>query len=193
MSTEEKIIQAAEKVFLRDGYDGARMKVIAEEAGLNKALLHYYFRSKENLFEKIAKAKMQEFLPTLGAVLFTDISLIEKLEHFIDRYLDLLSQNPYMPLFLINTVHKDPDFIRNLPKEFLQGFLGYFKLEINKGNIRNIDPRQFILSLIAMCIFPFVAKPIAKHMFDMEEGQYQQFLEDRRGELKTYVRTLLSN
>ena len=191
MKTEEKIIQAAEAVFMRDGYDGARMEKIAREAGINKALLHYYFRSKDNLFEKIVRSKIRDFLPSLGAIVYTDISLIEKLEHFVDRYIDLLSENPYLPLFLINTVHRDPDFTKELPREFKQDFLTYFQLEVKKGTIRNVDGRQFLISIIAMCAFPFLAKPVACHMFGMNEEEYSRFIEERRKELKSYIRTLL--
>ena len=192
MTTEEKIIKAAETVFLKDGYDGARMERIAREAGINKALLHYYFRSKENLFEKIVRSKINDFLPSLGAVIFTDISLVEKVEYFIERYIELLVDKPYLPMFLINTVHRNPDFIAELPREFMQGFLGYFQMEVEKGTVRNIDPKQFILSVMSMCIFPFMAKPVARHMFDMNEEEYKTFLEERKEELKSYVRILLA-
>ncbi len=192
MTTEEKIIEAAEAIFIRDGYDGARMQDIATSAGINKALLHYYFRSKENLFQKIFRAKLGTFLPKVGAILFTEISLIEKIEHLIEKYLDFLSKNPFLPIFIFQTVHRNPEFVVDLPKDVMLSLVDYFNMEIEKGSIRRVDPLQFIPSLIGMCIFPFLARPIVQHMLNLDDPSYQALLASREEELKKYVRSILA-
>lgn len=178
-------------MFIRNGYDGARMQDIATNAGINKALLHYYFRSKENLFEKIFQSKLKDFLPKLSTILFSEVSLIEKMELFVDQYMDLLTKNPYLPIFVLQTVHKNPDFIKELPKEIMQGLIEYFNGEIEKGKIKKVDPEQFIPSLIGMCVFPFAANPVIKHMFAFDNKQFDQFIQQRKKALKAYVRAIL--
>src|SRR6478735_10691909 len=94
LSTEEKILNAAKKVFLTKGMDGARMQDIADKAGINKALLHYYFRSKDKLFERIFIEEAQKFMPRVTHIMLSEMTLFEKIEKFVGEYIDTLIQNP---------------------------------------------------------------------------------------------------
>jgi TetR/AcrR family transcriptional regulator len=191
LNTEEKILQAAEGVFVRDGFDGARMQDIADEAGINKAMLHYYFRSKQKLFEEVFRSKILDFLPQVGAKFFSDAPVMEKIEFFIDSYLELLSRNPSIPVFVLCTLNKKPGLIQNFPYQVFQGILEYFQMEIEKGTIRKVDPRQFFLTLLGMCVFPYLSKPVASHMMQLNDEEYFALLQDRREELIRYVRAIL--
>lgn len=193
ISTEEKILNAAEKVFLRDGYDGSRMQDIADVAGINKALLHYYFRSKDKLFEKVFDAKIQGFFPQVDEVFNQDILFIDKIYFFIEGYIDLLRKNPYLPLFVLNTVNnKDKsEFIKKMPIHLSRKVVESYHIDLKKGTVRALNPAQFIISLMGMCIFPFLAKPILLDMFKADNATFDAIMQDRIQELKLYVKLIL--
>ncbi|WP_298348825.1 TetR/AcrR family transcriptional regulator [Runella sp.] len=193
ISTEEKILKAAEEVFIRDGYDGSRMQDIADVAGINKALLHYYFRSKDKLFEKVFDAKIQGFFPQVDEVFNQDILFIDKIYFFIEGYIELLRKNPYLPLFVLNTVNsKDKsEFIKKLPIQLSRKVAESYQTDLKKGRVRMLNPAQFIISLMGMCIFPFLAKPILLDMFQADNVTFDALMQDRIQELKTYIKLIL--
>ncbi len=190
-TNETKILIAAEKEFIQKGYDGARMQKIADEAGINKAMLHYYFRSKEKLFTQVLLVKITEFLPKVGAAFHSENTLVKKIEIFVDSYLGLLADNPRLPMFVLSSIQKNPDFLRHIPNHFIQGIIEYFQLEIDNGNVNPVDPRHFILSIIGMCIFPYIGRPMAQHLLSMTDSEYQVFLESRKPELLKYIHAVL--
>lgn len=193
ISTEEKILKAAEEVFIRDGYDGSRMQDIADVAGMNKALLHYYFRSKDKLFEKVFDAKIKGFFPQVDEVFNQDILFIDKIYFFIEGYIELLRKNPYLPLFVLNTVNnKDKsEFIKKMPIELSRKVIQSYQIDLKKGTVRTVNPAQFIISLMGMCIFPFLAKPILLDMFKADNAAFDALMQDRIQELKMYVKLIL--
>lgn len=193
ISTEEKILKAAEEVFIRDGYDGSRMQDIADVAGMNKALLHYYFRSKDKLFEKVFDAKIQGFFPQVDEVFNQDIPFIDKIYFFIEGYIELLRKNPYLPLFVLNTVNsKDKsEFIKKMPIQLSRKVAESYQNDLKKGAVRVLNPAQFIISLMGMCIFPFLAKPILLDMFKADNATFDALMQDRIQELKLYVKLIL--
>ena len=115
-ATELKILAAARKVFIRKGLDGARMQEIANEAGINKALVHYYFRNKQKLFEAVFIEAFGKFLPQVSEVIMQEISLIEKIEAVVSRYIDFLQKNPYLPNFVLNELSHEPGNLIKLMK-----------------------------------------------------------------------------
>lgn len=193
ISTEEKILKAAEEVFIRDGYDGSRMQDIADVAGINKALLHYYFRSKDKLFEKVFDAKIQGFFPQVDEVFNQDIPFIDKIYFFIEGYIELLRKNPYLPLFVLNTVNsKDKsEFIKKMPIVLSRRLAESYQTDLKKGIVRALNPAQFIMSLMGMCVFPFLAKPILLDMFHADNVTFDALMQDRIQELKLYVKLIL--
>ena len=117
LTTEERILTAARQVFLSRGMDGARMQDIADEAGINKALLHYYFRSKDQLFERIFLEVANAFLPKVFAILDSDLTLFEKIERFCKEYISQVMTTPYVPIFILNEINRQP-------QEFLKKVFG---------------------------------------------------------------------
>ena len=113
-STEKQILEAAQKVFVLKGFDGARMQEIADEAGINKSLLHYYFRSKENLFESIFIDAFMKVQANLADLVSSDRPFLEKIQNFIDLYLDILTANPYLPAFVSHEVNRNPEKILSI-------------------------------------------------------------------------------
>lgn len=183
-TTEEKIYEAARRIFILKGMEGARMQEIADEAGLNKALLHYYFRSKENLFKAVFKDIFTKFFNKVRDTLFSEISAKEKLIVFIDNYINLIQANPYVPQFIINEINRDPLVLKSLMFESgiePQKILELFFNEIHMNNLSKIDPRHIVISLLGMLIFPFIARPLLQMIyFNDDQKAYNQFLNERK-------------
>lgn len=193
LSTEERILEAAKKVFMRDGLHGSRMETIAQEAGVTKASLHYYFRSKEKLFEVIFDQIKTNVLPRIAGVFSSDIDVFEKIKYFVESYIDLVIENPYLPLFIVNELNKNPEkFIETTQMVerihlFLLKFVQQLLEEIEKGNIRPIHPLHLVINVMSMCVFPFLAKPMLQQVGGMNDEQYRVFLLERKKVVVDFV------
>lgn len=190
-STEEKILIAARKIFIAKGMSGARMQDIADELGMNKALLHYYFKSKEQLFSVIFKETIEKFIPKIKILLNSDKNLYEKIELFCDEYISMAIESPYIPLFILNEMNKQPaKFIAKIFKGELLD-LSKFSLqieeEIKKGKIRHISPSNLIMNMLGMCIFPFIAKPMLSATLGLDELQFQLTMQQRKKEIPKFI------
>lgn len=187
-STEEKIYEAARKIFIQKGMEGARMQEIADEASINKALLHYYFRSKENLFKAVFKDIFSKFLLKTRESFQSDRPDKEKIMGLIESYIDLIHANPYVPQFIINEINRDPKVLKDLmfetgiePQEILRIF-------VKRSEKINIDPRHIIVSILGMVIFPIAAKPLVKMVyFNNDQESYQIFLNERKSIIKQMI------
>jgi TetR/AcrR family transcriptional regulator len=190
-TTEEKIYEAARQIFILKGMEGARMQEIADEAGINKALLHYYFRNKENLFKAVFKDTFTKFFSKVRSTLISDIPAKEKLTVFIDNYVDMIQTNPYVPQFIINEINRDPQVLKTLmfesgiePRKILELFLN----EVQSNNMSKLDPRHIVISLLGMLIFPFVARPLLQVIyFNDDKEAYDRFLCERKAIVKDMI------
>lgn len=190
-TTEEKILAAAKKVFIRSGMAGARMQDIADEAGINKALLHYYFKNKEQLFEKIFLELSQRFWPQLNSIFESDASLFEKIELFCSAYIDKIVDNPYIPLFVLHEMNQRPvEFIKRMFHRKLPDpspLLKQIKAEVDAGRIKPINPAQLMMNMVSMCIFPFIAKPMMVSVMRLNEKSFRELMEQRKKEVPKFV------
>jgi AcrR family transcriptional regulator len=194
MTTEEKILFAAEQEFILNGYDGARMQAIADNAGINKAMLHYYFRSKEILFEKIFEEKINLVFPAMGEKLSLKNSFLEKLDVFIDEYFELLIKLPFLPLFVLTNINKTENskFLKKLPINYLKEFfLNSFFESQQRNEIKDVNPFQFAFSVMGMIVFPFAAKPALMKFSGMDTKDFDELMLSRKEEIKLYVRLIL--
>ena len=192
VNTEEKILNAAKEVFVSKGKDGTRMQEIADKAGINKSLLHYYYRNKEKLFGAVFQFAFKQFAPKIMSVFNDDGDLFVQIETFISLYIDMISKNPFIPMFILNEVNKkDTSFVVNVikavginPNQYRERIYN----EINKGTIREIDPNQLIVNIIAMCLFPFIGRPIIQIIvFEDSNEDYEKFLKSRKKEVTDFV------
>ena len=190
-NTEEKILQAAQSVFIKKGMDGARMQEIANEAGINKALLHYYFRTKEKLFEAIFKTVFSQILPNIMEMVHSELPIEEKLEIFIDKYISLLMRNPFVPTFILKEMNRNPDFLASILKNNglkPEMIFSMFEKEMEAGRIVKMDPRDLLVNILGLCIFPIAAKPLmAIMLFDGDKKAYNTFLEKRKNTIKEFI------
>lgn len=190
--TEEVILDAARKVFVRDGMMGARMQDIADEAGINKALLHYYFRNKELLFEKIFLDAAQQIFPRMNAVFQSEVPLLQKIENFVEAYITVVMENPYLPIFVLNEINRDPErFLKKLwpnhSKPNPAPLLKQIQEEVAAGRIKPIDPASLLVNMISLVVFPFVGRPMIQHMIGMDKKQFAAFMQQRKQELSRFI------
>ncbi len=191
LSTEEKILNAAKKVFLTKGMDGARMQDIADEAGINKAMLHYYFRSKDKLFEQIFMEVASAFLPKIFTILESKTTLFQKIELFCSEYISQEIKTPYVPIFILNEINRQP-------KAFLKKVLGTHKppvgkvitqieKEIKAGIIKPVEPLQLLMNVLSLCIFPFLASPMIQLIAGIDSKQFNDLMEKRKKEVPRLI------
>jgi TetR/AcrR family transcriptional regulator len=189
--TEERIFEAAKNVFVKKGLNNSRMQEIAQEAGMNKALLHYYYRSKEKLFEAVFNSIMKRVIPPIAEMLEKKIPLFEKIEFIVDRYINSLISNPQIPVFFIQEIQRNPQRIVEIIKKYglrPEVFFQQIEDEIKAGNIIDIKPQQLIVNLLSMCVFPFAARPVVQGMiFDNDKKKYDQFLIERKKEVSKFI------
>ncbi len=189
-NTESQILKAAREVFIAKGLDGARMQEIADHAGINKALLHYYFRTKEKLFEAVFSEVAANLFPAMKQVLAAEICIKEKIVLFVKVYLKGIGENPFIPAFVINTLNSNPDrFLKHLRKTGIdpRHIQKQIDTEAAQGLIRPIKAEHLMVNLIAMCIFPFVARPIVQTIFVMNDEEYRIYLDSRQNEIIDFV------
>src|ERR1700710_2941246 len=191
ISTEEKIKEAARTVFTRKGFAATRTRDIAEEAGLNLALLNYYFRSKEKLFEIVMLEKMQVFFGFIGPIIYNEKTSIEiKVDGIVSQYVDMLQTNPDIPFFVMGEARNNPAILSNaMPrKDFLKNSVFIKQLKEKKPDQ---DPYQFLLNMLAMVIFPFLMRPVFQKITDMEDAKFKQMMNERRKLVPVWCKALL--
>src|SRR5262245_43151904 len=190
-TTEQKILSAAKKVFMKEGMAGARMQDIADEAGINKAMLHYYFRSKEKLFEKIFTELSQHFFPRVVKIFESNEPLFRKIEQFVAEYIDQMRQTPYLPIFVLNEVNRQPEtFIKKMMgnhKLPVKKFIDDVRAEVAKGIIKPFNPLQLLLNIVSLCVFPFVARPMFQLVTNIDKTMFDKILEQRKGEVAKFI------
>jgi len=190
-NTEQKILEAASRVFLKKGMAGARMQEIADEAGINKSLLHYYYRNKDKLFMSVFHLAIQDFIPGILDILNSEIPIFQKLQRFIHEYMRVLLGNPFVPMFILHELQRDPERLFYVFKDAgiePSRVLTEFEKSVKQGEIKNIDPRHLIVNLLSLCIFPVAARPMMQQMlFDNDAPAYEAFLEERKEVVSEFV------
>ncbi len=189
--TEDHILTAAEKVFQRKGMDGARMQEIANEAGINKAMLHYYYRSKRFLFEAVFSKAFSIIAPEINRVVNEDIPLFDKIVKFTNSYIDFIQKHPYLPNFIIQELNRDSEFIKVLQskKGFpdFRNFQAQVEQEVREGKIRPIKAEQLFIHILSLNIFPFLAAPLLKGFLKINDRTYTELMEDRKLEVSKLI------
>ena len=194
--TEALILQAAEREFLEKGYSGAKTTAIAQAAGVTHAMLHYYFRTKEKLFEKIVADKMDKLKRVMfGVIGNPDLPLRERLKQGVEQHFDFIAENPNLPRFIFNELHEHPeriDQVKNSIASIAAKAITTLQNEIDRkaasGECRPVDARMLMLDIASLNLFPFVAAPLISSSFGkLFEGR-DEFLEMRK---KENVRTVL--
>lgn len=192
VTTELKIKGAAQKIFLERGFDGARMQDIADEAGVNKAMLNYYFRSKQALFEIIFFEKVGLLFGNLIKIMISGMPFDRKVEEFVHTEITLLSEYPILPIFVVNELHKNPNLLAEKINfiqidQVIMGLKSQFQKEIDEGKIRDVPFHHFMINLISLCIFPYLARPIIKYIFSVDDESFFALMEERKIHVSNFL------
>jgi TetR/AcrR family transcriptional regulator len=183
--TEEKIFEAATDVFVEKGMDGARMQDIATHAGINKALLHYYFRTKDQLFNAVFEMIAGKIFKRFAPVFDESLTLEEKIRFFYKEHIAFLQANPRLPGFLLNEVNRNPERIKKLLKnvDFEGIWLKMYnqhKEEFIRYNITKESMPQLMISIAALSVFPFAARGILEGILDKTGHSFNEYMEERK-------------
>ena len=202
ISTEIRILEAAHKVFVKKGYAAARMEDIAKEAGINRALLHYYFRSKDKMFDIIFNQHFGEVLSGLGEMIKTEMSFEQRLKGIIEVYHNKFTSHPDLPLFVIHELAQNPkrlvELIEKLPvgedgskAKLAVAFKAIVQKEVNAGRIKPIDGMQLLMNILALIIYPFIAKPIFQFVMQINDNDYKSMLSKRKEGIFEFIMNAL--
>jgi AcrR family transcriptional regulator len=196
--TEQRILDAAHSVFMKTGTAGARMQQIARAAGVNSALLHYYFRSKDRLAEAVFHRAAAQLFPTVIGVLASDRPLAEKVTAVVEIELDRLSRTPYLPAYIISELAHHPQRITQLisamtgsqpealGRKLIRVVGEQIDEEVRARRMRPIAPQQFLVNLLSLCIFPFAARPMISALMGLDDKAFARFIRERRETLPAF-------
>jgi len=196
--TERRILDAAHAVFVRRGTAGARTQEIAREAGVNSALLHYYFRTKDRLAVAVFQRAASQLLPVVIGVLGSDAALEEKVAQVVEIELRQLTKTPYLPGYILSELTHHPERAAQLfssiagaaPSEVGGRVFKVLRSQINArvraGRMHPISPEQFAINLLALCVFPFAARPMVMALTGLDERGFTRFIDRRRRELAPF-------
>ena len=191
LSTEEKFKEAARIVFTKKGYAATKTRDIAEQAGLNLALLNYYFRSKEKLFEIIMIEKVQQLFAFISPALNNpDTSLEEKIDWVAINYIEMLTKNPDLPIFVLSEIRSNPERFAKIIQLNTFVLKSHFVKQLAERK-PGIDPVQLFLNFLGMLIFPFIAKPVFHSTSAMSDDMFNQLLEDRKTLVPKWMKLML--
>ncbi len=187
---ETKIINAATKVFTRNGFAGTSMQHIADEAEISRPSLNYYFRTKDKLFELVFNRVTETVVPTFMKVIVSDVPVKEKFIQFIDDFFNMLINNPFIPLFVLHEIAVNPSLmINSFRREGFKPETFFLEIEsaMENGILKKTDPRNLMINLLGLIIFPFVAQPIIQGLlFDNDKDSFAAFVIQRKKYLKEF-------
>ncbi len=195
-TTEERILEAAKKVFHSKGFDGARMQEIADEAGVNKSLVHYYFRNKDNLFNAVFEDAFGKLLAKLNEIFLSDLPIATKIETFVTYYITFLSRNSYLPLFILNCLSEKPELIKTiLTRKQLSPdhMLARIREQVRSELHLDIDPFHIYINILSLSIFPVLAKPLLMSIFGLSNEQLAVFYEERKTIVPEFILNALKS
>ena len=190
-TTEIQILNAAKTVFQQKGMDGSRMQEIADEAGINKAMLHYYYRSKQILFEAVFNHAFALLAPQLNKILNDDSSIEEKIRNFTSNYISFVNKHPYLPNFVIQEINRNPGFVLKMKLNSgfpnIEKFKEQVKKDVENGIIKPIKAEQLFINILSLSVFPFVATPLIKAFINTDDQGFKFLMEERKTEVANFM------
>jgi AcrR family transcriptional regulator len=199
VDAKSRILDAADEIFVRRGIDGARMQEIADHAGVNKALLHYYFRSKAQLARAVWFRIASSFAPGILQMMASDLPLDDKIDRFVDAYHNTLTRHPYLMAYVIGEAARHPDLVEDFytPERRRAARLMIDKLQeqiddcVSAQKTASLSAEQFIVTLAGSCLFPFAARPAIAQLLGLRSTGQREFMGRRRTELPAFLKRAL--
>lgn len=196
ITTEDKILASAKKVFYQKGLKGARMQEIADDAGVNKAMLHYYFRSKEKLFDKIFEQSVKSVTPALMSAFLEEAPLQTKIKRLVEMMIDLFLEEPYLSNFIVNELSQNPEKLFLNVLDYEGGLIGkiiplineQIQAEIEKGNVKaEIRSAELILNIMSLCLFPVMAQSVLQKTLGIDDERMERFMSKRKQTVTQFI------
>jgi len=196
-STEERIKEAAKRLFTQKGFAAVKTRDIAEESGINLALLNYYFRSKQRLFDIIMMENMQQFIQgTIMKISESNIGIAEKIETVVIAYIDMITANPYLPIFVMNQMQNVPsklvEKMEPVMKPIRANFIKQLEEAMEKGEIAKIHPFHFMANLVGLTIFPFIGKPLLQRVSGVTNEEFATLMQERKKLVPKWINMILN-
>ncbi len=195
-NAEERIKEAARKMFTEKGYAATRTRDIAEASGINLALLNYYFRSKEKLFDLIMKENIQLFVQGVKEILNNEASsLLQKMEQLVEYYINMLLKHPHVPMFVISEMRQDPNkFVHETGfKNIMRGSVFLQQLmTMQAEKQQQINPVHFMINLLSLTVFPFMAYPMMQQLFEMDPNGFKTMMEERKQLIPIWIESIMN-
>lgn len=195
VSTEERIKEAARKLFTERGFAAVKTRDIAEEAGINLALLNYYFRSKQKLFDIIMVENFQKFVEQLIPIMGNeDMPLEEILTEVTASYIDMLKQNPDLPFFIMNEMRSQSsklEFVREKMTAVRAAFLGRVENKILKKKLSRSINGHMMMNFMGLIIFPFVAQSLVMKVNNFSKKEYDDLMEERKKLIPIWLKAIM--
>lgn len=188
LATRDKILNAAEDIFLEKGKDGASMRMIADKAGVNKAMLFYYFTNKDLLYKEVLKSNFYQMLTKLGNIIISEGEPSHKIEAFVDAYLIFFKEHPKLPKLMLREIAAGGETVKQMVHELKQmipfhlpnTIIEFVETGIEDQQFRDVDPKQTIISIAGMSLIYFLGKPLIEAILDLEDIDEQEFIEQRK-------------
>lgn len=195
-NTEGRIVEAARRMFVEHGYQKTSMSEIAVAAGINRPTLHYYFRTKDKMFDAVFTQLIQAFMPRIELITAEEISLGEKIEKITDEYIDVYRVNPHLPRFILGEMQRDPDHLLTVAKKLhidllLAAVQRMLDVEADRGNARRVPARLTLMTFFGQLTFPFLAQNVVMRSC-VEHGEgFDEFLKEWRDNVVSQMKMLL--
>jgi len=196
-STEDKIKEAARTIFMKKGYAATKTRDIAEQAGINLALLNYYFRSKEKLFQQIMMESLFNFLKDLAGIFMDKHTSLEvKFERIVSSYIDQIKKQPDIPMFILSELRSNPQQFTSKMSQTLQlkqSVLYQQLLEhLGEEKAQQLDPVHVIMNLMGLTLFPFVGKPMLEMVAGVQHHQFNEMMEERKELIPKWIMQMIN-
>lgn len=189
-SMEQAILETAERLFLEKGFASTSTTQIAKAVGCNQALVHYYFRTKDNLFNTIFESKFKLFFQKIfDTTQLENMSFTDKIKHIVETHFDLLAENPKIPILILNELARQPEQIKvlrdklhTLPEKLFSLMNRELELEIEAGRIKKIQFVDIVVTIVSLNVALFTMLPVASSVIQLTEEQQKFMMAHRRSE-----------
>lgn len=178
--TEQLIKETAKRIFFSEGKLHATTQDIADAAGVNRTLLNYYFRSRDILFEQVAKEARADMSAALDPIFTAQMEFKDKIMKLITVFMDQAMKFPYREVYVVTELNRTDKFVPEEKKTRLKSFLKEVSEEMDKGKIKKMDPRQFCMNLFALMAYPLITNCLNKSLYNINDAEYNKLMKDRK-------------
>ncbi|MED9962468.1 MAG: TetR/AcrR family transcriptional regulator [Bacteroidales bacterium] len=191
---EEQILLVAKELFMQFGYEGVSTTQVAKAVGCNQALVHYYYRTKQNLFKIICQQEIQKMLKILADIPQEDISFEDFIEKIIEAQIGFLKNNPDAPFFIIGELRHNSEVLkmmRELFSEFGKEIVGKIRLFVqmkqSKGELNDVSIEDLLIDIVSLDVMSFVGQVLFTQILEMDSQTQEAFLERRKKHIKKLI------